>query len=203
MPPFTFKFIRKADKGVRLKIEQSGKELTFSEVLNLWKDHSEFTTWYIDSLNALGFEEFFWEHPALKTAFLNKPYELVVLKSTGFARRAINETAFAEKFNSQKSIAVFPNLGNNAVLVVPAKETNAEIYKHLSSFLRSDALPQKLELFQKVAETVFSELSNNKTIWLSTAGMGVIWLHVRLDERPKYYKSNAYLNPDFLDKFTK
>ena len=26
-----------------------------------------------------------------------------------------------------------------------------------------------------------------KPVWLSTAGAGVSWLHVRLDDRPKYY----------------
>jgi hypothetical protein len=29
-------------------------------------------------------------------------------------------------------------------------------------------------------------------IWLSTAGMGVAWLHIRLDERPKYYSHKPY-----------
>ena len=28
--------------------------------------------------------------------------------------------------------------------------------------------------------------------WLSTAGMGVSWLHVRLDSQPKYYGFAAY-----------
>jgi hypothetical protein len=28
---------------------------------------------------------------------------------------------------------------------------------------------------------------NNKPVWLSTAGAGVAWLHIRLDDRPKYY----------------
>jgi hypothetical protein len=27
---------------------------------------------------------------------------------------------------------------------------------------------------------------NMKPVWLSTAGAGVPWLHVRLDDRPKY-----------------
>jgi uncharacterized protein DUF6940 len=28
--------------------------------------------------------------------------------------------------------------------------------------------------------------------WVSTAGMGVPWLHVRLDTRPTYYRHAAY-----------
>ncbi|MBX3248007.1 MAG: hypothetical protein KF901_12575 [Myxococcales bacterium] len=30
------------------------------------------------------------------------------------------------------------------------------------------------------------------TVWLSTAGLGVDWLHVRLDARPKYYRHAPY-----------
>ncbi len=29
-------------------------------------------------------------------------------------------------------------------------------------------------------------------MWLSTAGAGVPWLHVRLEDRPKYYGHAAY-----------
>jgi len=31
-----------------------------------------------------------------------------------------------------------------------------------------------------------------KPVWLSTAGAGVSWLHVRLDDRPKYYGFGPY-----------
>jgi hypothetical protein len=31
-----------------------------------------------------------------------------------------------------------------------------------------------------------------KPVWLSTAGGGVAWLHVRLDDRPKYYAHAPY-----------
>ena len=31
-----------------------------------------------------------------------------------------------------------------------------------------------------------------KPVWLSTAGAGVSWLHVRLDDRPKYYGYAPY-----------
>jgi hypothetical protein len=29
-------------------------------------------------------------------------------------------------------------------------------------------------------------------VWLSTNGDGVSWLHVRIDERPKYYTHGPY-----------
>jgi len=32
----------------------------------------------------------------------------------------------------------------------------------------------------------------DRVVWLSTAGAGVPWLHVRLDDRPKYYHYGPY-----------
>jgi hypothetical protein len=29
-------------------------------------------------------------------------------------------------------------------------------------------------------------------VWLSTSGLGVYWLHVRLDTHPKYYQYQPY-----------
>ncbi len=36
---------------------------------------------------------------------------------------------------------------------------------------------------------------NSKPVWLSTAGAGVSWLHVRLDDKPKYYGHAPYRIP--------
>jgi hypothetical protein len=35
-----------------------------------------------------------------------------------------------------------------------------------------------------------------RPVWLSTAGAGVAWLHVRLDDRPKYYGFDEYRELD-------
>ena len=34
--------------------------------------------------------------------------------------------------------------------------------------------------------------SPEETTWLSTSGLGVYWLHVRLDSYPKYYTYRPY-----------
>ncbi|HLR31307.1 MAG TPA: hypothetical protein VK074_02380, partial [Fodinibius sp.] len=33
--------------------------------------------------------------------------------------------------------------------------------------------------------------------WLSTNGMGVFWLHMRIDRRPKYYQTEDYTSLSF------
>jgi hypothetical protein len=36
------------------------------------------------------------------------------------------------------------------------------------------------------------EQLGEQPLWLSTAGTGIFWLHVRLDSRPKYYTYQPY-----------
>ena len=37
-------------------------------------------------------------------------------------------------------------------------------------------------------------LLETSPLWVSTAGLGAPWLHVRLDSRPKYYRFSSYRN---------
>ena len=36
------------------------------------------------------------------------------------------------------------------------------------------------------------EVGNDVPVWTSTSGLGVYWLHVRLDSRPKYYQHQPF-----------
>ena len=41
-----------------------------------------------------------------------------------------------------------------------------------------------------------------RTLWLSTSGLGVAWLHLRLDHEPKYYQYAPYRDPAFETAFS-
>eukprot|EP01034_Spumella_vulgaris_P037636 gene37636-46431_t len=67
---------------------------------------------------------------------------------------------------------------------------------HLASFLRKGDNAQIIHLFNKIG-TAFSHAVLNSTdsarrFWLSTSGLGVSWLHVRVDTVPKYYNWKEY-----------
>ena len=49
-------------------------------------------------------------------------------------------------------------------------------------------------LFQKFGEEAFEIMKKQPRTFLSTAGMGISWLHLRLDNRPKYYVSEYGYN---------
>lgn len=188
------------ENAIRFYLEEDQKPMSFQEVFHSWKEVSAFTDFYVKALIDLNFPAFFWEHPALKKNYLSKNYECIIKKTNGFDRREVNQKAFAEKIQSEAGVEVFQNLGKNAWLVVPNKQVEAEHYKHMGSFIQQAPQEQIREQFKKVGEKMLSEMEQDKLIWLNTAGMGVIWLHMRLDTRPKYYKTRPYKNPDFLER---
>ena len=65
------------------------------------------------------------------------------------------------------------------------------VFAHLAAFVRGAPAQQRHVLWQRVADAMMRRLSG-QPVWLSTAGAGVSWLHVRLDDRPKYYSFSEY-----------
>ena len=88
-------------------------------------------------------------------------------------------------------IAVFENLGGDALLLAPRRVGPLDAYGHLAAFVRRAPAPQVRELWQRTASVVRERLGEDP-IWLSTAGLGVAWVHIRLDSRPKYYRHAPY-----------
>lgn len=199
MNKYNFKILGKNQNGARIRITEEDNLLTFREVFDLWQASTGFIDFYVDSLIALDYDEFFWEHPAIKEEYLDKPYEFVVQKSISFSRRNVDENAFSDYINTNKQVAVFDNLGKNARLVVPTKQSSKNTYKHMGTFVRNAKKEQIHEQFNQLSQTILEEVEAGRLIWVSTAGLGVIWLHMRLDSRPKYYRTNSYKKPNFLE----
>lgn len=84
-----------------------------------------------------------------------------------------------------------PNLNGDAVLVGPCPVGPVKAYAHLAAFVREAPDAQKHALWKLVGELMERRLELTPD-WLSTAGAGVPWLHVRLDRRPKYYSHAPY-----------
>lgn len=66
------------------------------------------------------------------------------------------------------------------------------------SFLHYGSPTQVDALWRSVGAAMINLLYDAPT-WLSTAGMGVSWLHIRLDERPKYYRHGPYIGPQLTN----
>jgi len=195
---FYFEIQEQKENSTRFRVKRDTQYLSFKEVFELWRNSSEFVRFYVATLIKLNYQAFYWEHPAINKGFLKKKYECVVQQSQRLTLLAVNETAFERYLYVKEEVADFMNLGKNARLVIPTKKTKADIYNHMGKFIRMATEQQLLALFKRVGKVIKEAMEKQQLIWLSTAGEGVIWLHVRLDTSPKYYKTAAYKNPNFL-----
>lgn len=172
---------------------RDGSPVQYRDVLRYWRDDEAFRSFFVSLLATASFPAYRWETPPVTTSTAAREFEFVLLDAPGLDR-APDPQAFAEQFRSaggnQRAVA-FPNLGNDAVLVVPCPSGPAAAYVHLSAFVRHAPKAQVHDLWRVVAAAMEARLGTAAT-WLSTAGMGVSWLHVRLDSRPKYYGFAPY-----------
>ncbi len=180
---------------LKVAIDHDSSPVSYAEVLGRWQQDGEFRSWFIVLLADSPFSAFRWETPPITTATANRPFEFVLLDSPGLATKPDVE-AFAEHFKAATASGVveFPNLGRDAILVVPCPNGHHSAYGHLAAFIRQAPEPQKHALWEAIG-TAMQRRLGTEPVWLSTAGAGVSWLHVRLDDRPKYYGYRPYREP--------
>jgi hypothetical protein len=167
--------------------------LSCAAVYALWQRDDAFRAFFTALLAEAPFAVFRWETPCVSTASLQRDFEFVLLNSPGLAHTA-DEEAFAEHFVTHEEhagIVVFDSLGRDATLIAPSPRSPTTSYAHLAGFLRTASAAQTHALWRVVGATIQAKISP-RPLWLSTAGGGVAWLHVRLDTRPKYYGHEPY-----------
>jgi hypothetical protein len=179
-------------RTLKVTIDLGSSPVSYVEVLRRWQQDAGFRSFFLALLADAPFAAFRWETPALTRATANRPFEFVLLDSPGLARNPDAE-AFAEHFSAAAAggVVAFANMGKDATLVVPCPNGPLSAYGHLAAFVWQAPESQKHALWALVGATVERRLSV-RPVWLSTAGAGVSWLHVRLDDRPKYYGYRPY-----------
>lgn len=157
----------------------------------------------------------FWECvPITKYEFDKKGFEFVVLPAYELNKRIVDIQPFNEYFTNnykqESTIIAIDNIDKSSRLVIPCpnskiieqintKELNMNDLQHmthLNIFLKYSQENIKYDLWKKVSEEMLIRINNQsddyKKIWLSTSGLGVSWLHIRLDSYPKYYNYQEY-----------
>ncbi len=178
---------------VQYKITKSnGNPLTFSEVIDLWKADQLFKDFYAQMIAQGPYDSFFWELPSINKSKLDDAFEFVLVKSEWLSRAASDPVTFKSHFKKEASVVAFSNLGKDAVLVVPTPQSAAENYSHLGQFLRKGNVHQIDRFWTMLSYAIESMLEKERPIWVSTSGLGVAWVHVRIDHQPKYFQYKPY-----------
>lgn len=176
--------------GLQFSIHRGASSVTVAEIVEAWQHDAEFRAQFNAALADVPYSAFRWETPAVTAATPDHAFEFVVLNDPGLERRP-DINAFDKYFRDGAEVVTFANLGGDAVLVVPCPKSEPSGYVHLASFVRRAPESQRHALWQAVGQAMAKRISR-KPVWLSTAGAGVAWLHVRLDDRPKYYGHPPY-----------
>lgn len=183
----------RAGWGETLALSRDGSALAVAEVIAGWRDDAAFRDAFVAALAATPWTAFFWEMPPLAPAMLSDPFECALVRSDALARMRADDSDFAEHLRGPDTVAVFPNLGGDALLIAPRKKAAVECYGHIAAFLRDGPCEQQHALFQTLALEIEKRLAaSGGRFWVSTSGLGVAWVHVRIDSYPKYYQHRPY-----------
>jgi len=183
--------------ATKIRVGWNGGAVSARSAFELCRDDEGFRSDLIRVLARSPFGAFFWETPPITAAMAQRPFEFVLTEARGLAHASPEVGAFSEYFARDEDgdgVVAFDNLGGDAKLVVPCPVVAADAYAHLAAFVRNAPAPQVHALLQRLAREALARLSD-RPLWISTAGMGVNWLHVRLDSRPKYYRHAPYKTP--------
>lgn len=180
-------------RGEQYRVLRDGRPVSYGDVLRLWQNDAAFRSFFTAMLAAAPFPAFRWETPAVTAGTVGRAFEFVLLDEPGLPARA-DVSAFASHVGQptpRDGVVAFRNLGRDAVLVVPCPVGPPAAYAHLAAFVRHAPDAQRHALWRVVGREAEARVGP-VPVWLSTAGMGVPWLHVRLDDRPKYYGFDPY-----------
>ncbi len=169
---------------------RDGRPLTFGRYFDLLQHDAGFAGWYTKALSDAPFPAYFWEHPPLVRSSIDSHAEFVLVNAPSLESFRQNPAAFSSYFTGPPVVR-FRNIGGDAMLVAPTPVDASVDYAHLAVFLRTAPESQAYALWQEVGRAVAAALAD-EPLWLSTSGLGVAWLHVRLDSVPKYYQYQPY-----------
>ncbi|MGH8222862.1 MAG: DUF6940 family protein [Woeseiaceae bacterium] len=173
----------------------AGEELSFRQVFLHWRADEEFRAFWSASLREVPFDSYCWECPPVTSQNSARPFECVFVSSPRLAKTQPDPDPFSEYFRPDCSVVTFESLSKDALLVAPCPGKQGSNFAHLSPFVATASEAHSSALWKAVGEALEGRVGASPT-WLSTAGLGVSWLHVRLDTYPKYYRHAPYKSAD-------
>jgi len=180
-------------RTTEISVGSAASSLSLGDVIHLWEVDEAFRSFFTTTLKQSEFDAFFWETPPMTRKTLSEEFKCVLVSAPTLLQLRPNPSPFSKHFSaaSGETVLTFANLGGDAMLVVPTPLAGHGAYTHLAQFLRQGPLEQVNTLWQSVGLALKGRISN-EPVWASTAGLGVSWLHVRLDSHPKYYRHTPY-----------
>jgi hypothetical protein len=181
-----------------MKVRKKECKDGLTSLLNL-SQHTHYWTISLPHHKTVPFQAMMFETKGMTfDASHSEQFSFVLIESQelhDFGEMGADINSFASHFQGvnepeEKGVA-FKNLGRDALLIAPLPPVNQRFqpYSHLAKFVREADSCQIDGFFVKLALEFKNHLKlvSPQPVWLSTSGLGVAWLHFRLDSSPKYY----------------
>jgi len=173
-------------------------KITYRTFLESLLTDSDVRSEFFTVLKTSEFFAYFFETPKISEERLDeKKFEFILARASSLEGVSSDVDAFDDYFNAcDKSVTSFKNLGGDAMLITPCplKDVDLDIFSTLAPFMKA-ASSQHIQQFWETAASSALDLIKNRgrqPTWMSTSGLGVYWLHLRLDSTPKYYTYSPY-----------
>jgi len=186
-----FNTIELSPQNTKHHFVKNNNHLSYADWIEEMLISDELIIKFNDILKESKFISFFWEVKSVVLKELDQPFEFVLVESKTLNRISSDDSSFSKYFKDNISVVNFSNLRKDAELIVPTPFSNETQYAHIARFVRTAETSQIIDFWRRVIESYQKKISDKPT-WLSTAGLGVHWLHVRIDSRPKYYHHKEY-----------
>jgi hypothetical protein len=181
-------------RTTRYRLVEDGTPVSWDRFTTLLRESTGACDLLTRTLAESPLAAFFWETPAVSAATRERAFEMVLVDAPALRTVAAGPEAFAAYLTPGPApVRGFGNLGGDARLVVPCELGPRHAYSHLARFVREAPEAQTRALWSAVGSEVEAWWASRPApVWVSTSGLGVSWLHVRLDARPKYYSHAPY-----------
>ena len=190
-----------------LKTKNQNRTLTWDEIISLLCKNESFRLYFCRILADVPFLGFFLEMPRLCTSTRFTSFEMCAVEASADMVEKWNQpgSAAREQFpavvdgRGSSAAVLFPS-PSGTILLAPGdvggdeSEPHVSACVHIAKFVREANNAQKHSLFSLLGEQLHLRRMDENPTWLSTDGSGVFWLHLRLANRPVYYKFAPYTN---------
>ena len=167
-------------------VKSKAPSYTWKHELTKWEDGSVLT--YPSSMSQT---RFFWETAPLTS--LNSPFKQRFVKAPQLKSLKEDYSAFQSHFknlNPRTSVVSFWNKSGDTRLIVPVP-LQGHTYTTLKEFIDTAPRSQRIAFWKKAAKEI-KKLVKVSPLWVSTHGLGVPFLHLRISDSPKYFKTPEF-----------
>jgi hypothetical protein len=181
------------------RVEENGAAVSWKGFAQLLAGNAQFQDEMTSAIVETDFAAVFFEtRPTVSERF-----EFIVADAPQLERAAsyTQMEQFSAQMEANKGAVAssFFNLGRDAVLIVPNPDKRLEdeaSYRHLANFCRIPLVDLTRGFWSKVGKVMLEQLESEpgRPLWLSTSGLGVYYLHMRVDTVPKYYTFAPFKN---------